>query len=125
MKSSKTPIILAVIGGIGLVGMLICCGGGVWLARLGMNITSADIENQVRDNPAIKEHVGTIQKLEVDWAKSLAEDDYDIWTYDIEGSKAKGELIVESTSDFDSESEVIVSAKLRLSTGEDIELTIE
>ena len=39
---------------------------------------SADIENQLRDHPEIKEHVGAIQKLEVDWAKSMAEDDEDM-----------------------------------------------
>ena len=88
-----------------------------------MSVVSADIENQLRNHPEIEEHVGAIQSLEVDWAKSMAEDDYDIWTYDVEGTKAKGELIVESESDFDSE--VIVSATLRLSTGEEIELTID
>ena len=106
-----------------MVCVLVCCGAGVWLVQFGMSVVSADIENQLRDHPEIEEHVGVIQKLEVNWAKSLAEDDYDIWTYDIEGSKASGELIVESESDIDSE--VIVSATLRLSTGEKIELTID
>ncbi len=122
-KPSKTPIILAVVGGIGLICVLVCCGAGIWVVQFGMSVVSADIENQLRDHPEIEEHVGAIQSLEVDWAKSMAEDDYDIWTYDVEGTKAKGELIVESESDFDSE--VIVSATLRLSTGEEIELTIE
>jgi hypothetical protein len=122
-KSSKTPLILAIVGGIGLVCVLVCCGAGVWLVQFGMSVVSADIENQLRDHPEIDEHVGVIQKLEVDWAKSLAEDDYDIWTYDVEGTKASGELIVESESDLDSEA--IVSAMLRLSTGEEIELTID
>lgn len=88
-----------------------------------MSVVSADIENQLRDHPQIEEHVGAIQSLEVDWAKSAAEDDEDIWTYDIEGTKASGELIVESVSDDDGE--VIVAATLRLSTGEVIELTID
>lgn len=122
-KSSTTPIILAVVGVIGVVCLLVCCGGGIWVVRFGMSVVSADIENQLRDHPEIQEHVGTIQSLEVDWAKSMAEDDYDIWTYDVEGSKASGELVVESTSD--DEGEVIVSATLRLSTGETIELTID
>ena len=106
-----------------MVCVLVCCGAGVWLVQFGMSVVSADIENQLRDHPEIEEHVGAIQKLEVDWAKSLAEDDYDIWTYDIEGSKASGELIVESASEDDGE--VIIAASLRLSTGETIELTIE
>ncbi len=124
-KSSKAPILLAVLGGLGLLCLLVCCGAGVWLVQFGMSVVSADIENQLRDHPQIEEHVGVIQKLEVDWAKSLAEDDYDIWTYDIEGSKGKGEIVVESKSDFNSDSEVIISATLRLSTGEKIELTID
>ncbi|MBC8354627.1 MAG: hypothetical protein H8E66_21735 [Planctomycetes bacterium] len=122
-KSSKQPIILAVVGGIALMCLLVCCGAGIWVVQFGMSVVSADIENQLRDHPEIEEHVGAIQSLEVDWAKSMAEDDYDIWTYDIEGSKASGELIVESTSDDDGE--VIVAATLRLSTGEKIELTID
>ena len=53
----------------------------------------------------------------------MAEDDEDIWTYDVQGSKGSGELIVESYSE--DEGEVIISAKLRMSTGEEIELTID
>ncbi|HRX78634.1 MAG: hypothetical protein H6821_12815 [Planctomycetaceae bacterium] len=122
-KSSKTPIILAAVGGFGLFMILVCCGAGVWVIQFGMNVISADIENQLRDHPQIKEHVGEIQTLEVDWGKSLAEDDYDIWTYDIEGSKARGEVIVESKSEDDGE--VIEAATLRLSTGKTIELSFD
>lgn len=103
--------------------ILVCCGAGVWVIQFGMNVISADIENQLRDHPQIKEHVGEIQTLEVDWGKSLAEDDYDIWTYDIEGSKARGEVIVESKSEDDGE--VIEAATLRLSTGKTIELSFD
>lgn len=117
------PIVLAVVGGVGLACVLVCCGAGMWVVQFGMSVVSADIENQLRDHPQIDEHVGAIQKLEVDWAKSLAEDDYDIWTYDIEGSKGSGELIVESTSEADRE--VIISARLRLLTGEEIELAFD
>jgi len=89
-----------------------------------MSVVSADIENQLRDHPQIQEHIGAIQSLEVDWAKSMAEQDDNIFTYDIRGSKGSGELVVNSETD-DEGGEVIRSATLRLSTGETIELQLD
>lgn len=84
-------------------------------------LIGSGIERQLRDHPQIREHVGEIQSLDVDWTKSMADDD--IWVYSIEGRAGTGELTVESISEDDG-SEEILSANLRLSDGTQIEIDL-
>lgn len=121
-RSNPCLILVVVLGAAGLLCAALCCGAGVWIVGFGMSVVSADIENQLRDHPQIREHLGTIQSLKVDWPKSIAEEDYDTWTYDVRGDKGSGELIVVSVSG--DEGEILQSVTLRKSTGEVIELDL-
>lgn len=122
-QKSSTGLILAIVGAVVFCGLLVCCGGFVWLANFGMQVVAADIESQLRDHPQMQEHIGEIQQFDVSWARSMADDDPDTWMYDVEGTKGKGVLTVESFSGDDTE--VITSATLRKSTGETIELDVD
>src|SRR5688572_7548422 len=51
--------IMLVGGAFGIV--LLCCGGGTGVVWFGMNILSAEIENELRDNELMKEHIGVIE----------------------------------------------------------------
>lgn len=115
---------IAIIGGIALLCFALCCGAGVLFVNFGMSVVSADIERQLRDHPQIQERIGEIDSLGVNWTHSLAHEDENTFVYDIEGPKGKGQVTVESISRDDG-SEEIISAELRLSSGEVVPLSLE
>jgi hypothetical protein len=111
---------LLVFLGLGLGCVLLCCGGGAGLMYFGMNIMSAEIANQLQDNPVFREHIGEIETFEVNFAQSAATDD-DVFVYDVQGNKGKGRVTARTTTDANG-NEQIVWAKLRTADGQTIPL---
>lgn len=122
-SSSKLPWILGILGGVVVLGLLVCCGGFYALMNVGMNVVAEDIRMQLRDHPTIQEHVGEIQSIDVAFGASMAHDDDETFVYEVKGSKGNGELTVKSITHFD-ETEEIVSATLRTDDGETFELEL-
>ena len=87
----------------------------------GMNITTAEVSNELRDNPKFREHIGELQTLTIDWTKSSAEDDSDTFVYDAKGTKGSGVVTVKHVTDNDGNEE-IVRASLRLSDGRTVQI---
>ncbi len=116
--------VLGILGGGGLLMVLLCCGGGIGLVGFGMNIVEEDLKNQLRDNPQIKEHIGEITKFDVNFVKSTANSDDDVFVYDVEGTNGSAELTIDSESGVDG-SEVIRSASMRLPDGDVVELEVD
>ncbi len=123
-KSNTALKVLVVLCSLALVGILVLCGGGIWLMNFGGDILSAEIETQLRDHPQIREHVGEIQSLDINWTRSLANEEEEVFVFDVEGTEAKGEITIESVTN-DEGNEEVVWARLRLSSGETIELDLE
>ena len=73
----------------------------------------ADIE----DNPAILEHVGTIESIELDFMATGNESGDDVLVFQIEGSKSDAVLVVE-TKTIDGDTEEVTWGRLRMPTGE-------
>jgi len=122
--SSTWKWVLGILGGGGSLMLLLCCGGGIGLVGFGMNLVEQDLKNQLRDHPQIKEHVGEISKFDVNFIKSTANDDDDVFVYEVEGSKGNAELTIDS-SNMDAGAEVIRSVSMRLPNGDVIELDLE
>jgi hypothetical protein len=119
-KGSGIKILVIVLGLFVVLGGgfgLFCCGGGLWIANLGLNVLEADLEAQLRDHPTVLEHLGEIESFEMDWVKSGSIDDGDTFVYHVVGSKDEAELTITSVS-MDDGSEEIVYAEMRLSGGE-------
>lgn len=127
-RAAKPIKLIAILGGAAslcfVVVFVVCCGAGIWMANFGMSVVSADIERQLRDHPQIRQSVGETESLEVNWAHSLAHEDENTFIYDVIGSKGRGQITIESVSNSEG-SEEIVSAELRLSTGEIVDLALE
>jgi hypothetical protein len=118
-KSSSGCVITLAIGGVvAFLGLLVCCGG---LAVFGLNVTTAEVETQLRDNPVLIEHVGQVEQFTMNVVRSMASSDDNLWVYNVVGSKASGELTVHQVTD-ENWDEQILSAKLRLKDGTTVEL---
>jgi hypothetical protein len=120
-KSSSAGWLLAIGGGGILLLVLLCCGGGYGGFVLVANVLSAEIKEMLRDNPTLREHVGELESVELDFFGSMAIDDDDTFRYRVKGSKASGELTVKQHTDDDGD-EVIEEASLRLPGGEQVQI---
>jgi hypothetical protein len=123
-SSSPVALILAIIGGIGAASFLACCGGFVALAYFGKTVSEQELADQLRDNPALQEHIGDIEQLSLNFIATAAIEDEDIEVYDVQGTKGKGKITVKTSSLMDADDEIIW-AKLRLDSGETVELISE
>jgi hypothetical protein len=119
-RSSSGCWIWAILVGAGLV-LLVCCGGGALLVGFGLQIVTTEIEDQLSANPILQEHVGEVQSFEMDWSRSFADEDDDTFIYRVQGTKGEGRVTVKHITGDDG-NEVILSAQLRLPSGETVDL---
>src|SRR5262245_36803407 len=110
--------LLALLGGACLI---VCCGGVLMLLRMGFRITESEIKVLLQDNLTVKEEIGEIVSLEIDWPKSMAEEDGDVMVYRVRGTKGQGEMTVNHVTNEEG-AEVIRWAKLRTAAGKEIDL---
>ena len=122
LNSNKLLWIL--VAGVLIAVPLLCCGGMFLVGYLGLGVLAADIEIQLRDHPTIRQHIGEIEDLSVNFLKSSAIDDPDTFIYDIRGDKGAGELTITSISEWEG-NEDIVAAELRLESGAVIEIELQ
>ncbi len=119
-RSSTGCWVWALLLGVGLM-LLVCCGGGALIVRFGMQIITTQIEDQLADNAILKEQLGEIESFELDWSRSFADEDDDTFIYQVRGSKGQGRVTVKHITN-DAGDEEILSAELRLSSGETFNL---
>ena len=86
---------------IGLVGLLVCCGGGYFLFSAGMSISGEALTAQIQDDPSIREHIGEIESASFSFSGTMeeaqsaqAEGGQPGAVFEIEGSKGSGRLII-------------------------------
>lgn len=122
-SSSKSIwIILAVIGGVMLLG---CCGGCLGLVYFGKGVIEEEVANELRGNPVLIREVGTIESLKVNFVASAAQDDEEIFVYDVQGSKSSGKIKVLSVTDDLFDEEIVIWAELELPDGKKFTLIDE
>ena len=84
-----------------------------------------DFEKQVaediKDNPVIRRHIGTIDSIDIDWTRTGDEPGENVFVFEISGPNGEGTLTAECIT-IDADREDVVSATLRLASGEEINL---
>lgn len=88
---------------------------------MGFNIITREIEDELRDNPVIREHIGVVRQFEMDWIRSFDHADENTYVYQVEGTQGRGQLTVTHVTQGDG-SEKVVAGTLRLDTGETFDL---
>lgn len=87
---------LAILAGIGVL----CCGAGGIVTypffSFGEQVLAADIRSQLQDDPTIKNELGGIESMELNWTASMIHDDEETMVYAVQGSRGKGRLEVRS-----------------------------
>lgn len=113
-KSGFNVLLVIILGGAGLI--LLCCGGLAGLGVYSFHLVADQVADDLRDNPVIVEHIGTIDEFEMDWGDSFSEDDNDVFVYRIRGPNGEGKVHVKSVS-VDTDTEEVVWGYLEMSDG--------
>ena len=120
-RSSCGCWLLATVLVLVVLSLLVCCGGGYFVTRFGLNMVTSEIEDQLRDNPQLRDKIGDVQSFEMDWVRSFRDQQNDTFVYRVKGTKGQGEITVRHVTN-DAGEEEILSATLRLPNGERVEL---
>jgi hypothetical protein len=103
----KGPNWLLIIGiGVGVLALggaglgVCCCGGGALAFPALTQVVADEVATQVADDPAIQEHIGTIEEITYNWNESMeaSSEGDERMAFDVSGSKGSGLLIVEGAS---------------------------
>lgn len=122
--SSSRNVWYLALSGCGCLLMLLLCGGGIAAIYFGLNLVEEDLKVQLRDHPQVREHLGELQTIDVNFIKSGAIEDDEALVYDMTGSKGSAEVTIVSETPF-SGPEEIRSATMRLSDGRVVELDLD
>ncbi|PQO25843.1 hypothetical protein C5Y96_20520 [Blastopirellula marina] len=110
--SSNNPVLI-ILGVVGAITVIACLGcGGCMLGVLGLGAFSdgsglffmeemeVEVQRQLKDHPDVKRELGEIESVSANIFDSVEADDEfksdDFWSFDVKGSKASGEIIVEA-----------------------------
>lgn len=113
-KSNVWLWVLGIVGGLGLLGILICCGSMFAFYRFGTGMLGEQVKNQLQGNPVVQEHVGNIESVDMNLAATAEETqggNRDVLVFDVQGSKSVAQLAARV------EGEKIVSAELIMPDG--------
>ena len=98
---------------------LFCIVGVIGVIFLGLGMVAADVEVEVRDRPAIRENIGEIEEFNINYSKTAAHEDDEVFVFDVEGTKGDGEVTAKIETNINGEEEIIW-AELRTSAGDTI-----
>ena len=118
-KSSTVKIVIIVL----VVLLLIfgaCCGGCVAMGWFGLNVASQQMATELKDEPAVKEHLGDNLELTTNFTAIVEEqkktpEGKQVMVFDAKGTKGSGTIIVRPR-----EGGGLESATLRLPDGREI-----
>ncbi len=120
-RGGRSWLWAGILAGMLAAAALFCCGGGLLVIRFGMDVMTNEVQDELARRPEIEENIGEIRSLKVDLMRSGAEDDEDVFVYNIEGSRGSGRVKLKQATREDG-TEVIVSGELTMQDGRRIPL---
>ncbi len=91
-KSNTWLWVLGIIGGIGILGAIVCCGGSFALYRAGSSALAEQLKQNLAGHPTINDQIGDIQSMSMDLIATgkAGEAKPGTIAFKIEGSKGSG-----------------------------------
>ncbi|MGB7346289.1 MAG: hypothetical protein WBD20_18875 [Pirellulaceae bacterium] len=97
-------IVLAIVGGLGLLSVMVCCGVGYWGYSKGTQMVADELQGQLTGNAVIEEHIGEINSVSMNLSAVIEEAKKQqeagdqgappSMVFDIEGSKGSGRILM-------------------------------
>ena len=96
-KKGSGCLVAGIVGGI-LGVFLLLCAGCMWLGFFALDAqykeTARQLSVDYRNDPKVKEEVGEVQEISINWGATFArEDQLDV--YDVRGDKGAAQMVVD------------------------------
>ena len=118
--SWKKPLIVG-CGGCAVIMALAIVFGGWALMRFGLGVFADEVENDLRSNPVIIEHIGRFEEFDLDLGASIASEGNEDFVFRVSGTKGSG-LITATCVTNDAGIEEAVAGTIQLESGETLDL---
>jgi hypothetical protein len=109
-------IIFGIIFGVAGVIVVGCGLAGFGIVRLGMTVVADAVENQLGDNPVLREQIGELESVESDFAATSSDFD-EPFVFHVRGDRGEGRITAQLSAD-----NQVLWARLKLPSGEEFEL---
>jgi hypothetical protein len=88
--------VLGIVGGLIVIGALVCCGVGYFGYQAATNMLAEAFKGQLQGNPVIVEHVGEIESLKLNLTKTQeqAQSSNGMMAFDLVGAKGSATLLI-------------------------------
>ena len=95
-KSNTWLWVLGILGALGVVGALVCCGGSFFAYKAGTGMIAEAFKEQLSGNPVIEEHIGTIDSMNLNLSATgeYGQSSPGSMAFDISGSKGSGTILI-------------------------------
>lgn len=93
-KSNALWWILGILAVVFVGGALVCCGGGYFAYRFGTEVAGTVVRDAVAGDPAIQEHIGTIEEINLNLSATGNAGGGSRMVFDVRGDKGTGQLEV-------------------------------
>ena len=122
-KMPTWAIVLLIVLGLGVVGGVVCCGGGFLAMKFGTEQIAQVARGSVEGHPAVVEHIGEIWAFELSLAKSGEIGEPNTFVFDVHGNKGSGEIVVRMSQQPDESGNLtLLEGELELPDGTVIDL---
>lgn len=121
--TSKTCLVLGIIGGVMLF-LLLCCGvGGYFLMSFSGTAIATVAKDGLNQNPVVQEHLGEITEAELLWMETFEyvgeTNKQSFYVFGVKGTKGSGKVIAKVANEGGQQPSVTTEGgELRMSTGE-------
>ena len=94
--------------------------GGWAVMRFGLGIFTDEVENDLRSNPVVLEHIGRIEDFDLDFGASIATEGEEDFVFRVSGTKGSGRI--SATCVTTDGVEKVVAGTIQLESGELLDL---
>ena len=120
-SSSRQKWLIVWCGDCAVIVALVAVFGGWGLMRFGLGVFADEVENDLRSNPVIIEHIGRFEEFDLDLGASIASEGNEDFVFRVSGTKGSG-LITATCVTNDAGIEEAVAGTIQLESGETLDL---
>ncbi|MEM9586473.1 MAG: hypothetical protein AAGA03_04265 [Planctomycetota bacterium] len=97
-KPSGSPWlkVILILLGVGVVGAIVCCGGGIYVMNMGLGLAGDQVKERFQADPVIVEHLGGLDSAKLNiiaTSEATQKSGEDTQVFDVSGPSGQGRLI--------------------------------
>ncbi|MFG0263071.1 MAG: hypothetical protein ACF788_11820 [Novipirellula sp. JB048] len=126
-KNDVWKWVLGILAVLGLLGAVVCCGGGYVMYRMGKGMIAEQVKHELGVNPIIQEQIGEIQSADLNFTATaeVGQEKPGVLVFDLVGSEGTAVLEIQQDPTAPGEGLSIRTAELVMPDGTRHEVVID